>query len=287
VRAAIVAIVLASAGAAHAEVRHVPPADAEAGSALELVAEAPATTPTLVAHVRTTGTTAWAALELVRRDEAHWVAVVPATAVERPGLDYYLDAGGEHVFATPEWPHTLAVHASPEAERRARDVLRSANRRSRVHTMAEWVTYGEPVVSGMRVPDHYYRIDGDFSYKLWAYPLEELSWSWIGDRVALVEIYSPGGRFRLPTEPVKLHREFCGSPFWIIAAQALHRREIKEPVLQQLVRRMRIIGDQPFVVVPDNRGAAQPFKNAHLNFLRLQRNQPVEPGAETLKALTG
>ena len=168
-------LVLASTAAHAAEaVRHVPPADAEAGSPLELVAEAPATTPTLVAHVRTSGTPGWTAIELVRRDEEHWVAVVPPTAVERPGIDYYLDAGGEHVFASPEWPHTLLVHASPDDERRARDRIRSLGRRSRVHTIAEWVDYGEPKVDGMRLADHYYRIDGDFSYKLWAYPLEEL-----------------------------------------------------------------------------------------------------------------
>src|SRR5207248_1533092 len=43
------------------------------------------------------------------------------------------------------------------------------------------------------------------------------------DRVALVEIDSPGGRFGLPTESIEFHREFCRGPFWIIAAQALNR----------------------------------------------------------------
>jgi len=164
----------ASAGAAG--IRHVPPADAEAGSPLELVAEAPAATPQLVAHVRTSGTAAWVAIELVRRDEAHWVAVVPAATVARPGLDYYLDAGGDHVFATPEWPHTLPVHASAEADRKARDVVRFEGRRSRVHVLGDWIDYGSRTFmpNGMAVPDRYYRLDADFSYKLWAYPLEEL-----------------------------------------------------------------------------------------------------------------
>ncbi len=173
----LVIAALADAAVAHASaVRHVPPADAEAGSALELVAEAPASTPTLVAHVRTSGTAAWASIELVRRDEAHWVAVVPATSVARPGLDYYIDAGDTHVFATPEWPHTLPVHASVEAERRERDVVRFEGRRSRVHALGDWVDCGrrQYTPGGMTIPDHYYRIDADFSYKLWAYPLEEL-----------------------------------------------------------------------------------------------------------------
>ena len=53
-----------------------------------------AATPQLVAHVRATGATAFTEIELVRRDDAHWVAVVPATDVVVPGLEYYIDAGG-------------------------------------------------------------------------------------------------------------------------------------------------------------------------------------------------
>ncbi len=173
----VILAAIAHAPIAHASaVRHVPPADAEAGRALELVAEAPATTPTLVAHVRVAGTAAWTSIELVRRDEAHWVAVVPPTEVARPGLDYYIDAGDAHVFATPEWPHTLPVHASVDAERRARDVVRFEDRRSRVHVLGDWVDYGSRQFTpgGMTIPDRYYRVDADFAYRLWAYPLEEL-----------------------------------------------------------------------------------------------------------------
>lgn len=169
-------ILAALAHTASAAVRHVPPADAEAGRALELVAEAPATTPTLVAHVRISGTPTWSSIELVRRDEAHWVAVVPPTDVARPGLDYYIDAGESHVFATPDWPHTLPVHAAADAERRDRDVVRFQGRRSRVHVLGDWVDYGAHYrdASGMAIPDRYYRVDADFAYRLWAYPLEEL-----------------------------------------------------------------------------------------------------------------
>jgi hypothetical protein len=177
VKALVIIAVVAHASLAGATpVRHVPPANAEAGSPVELVAEAPSQTPTLVAHVRATGTQAWITIELVRRDEAHWVAVVPPAVVVRPGLDYYLDAGDAHVFATPEWPHTLPVHASAEAERRAHDVVRFEGRRSRIHTLGDWVDYGTRTYTagGMPVADRYYRVDADFSYKLWAYPLEEL-----------------------------------------------------------------------------------------------------------------
>jgi hypothetical protein len=162
------------AGVAYGGIRHVPPADAEAGSAVELVAEAGAATPTLVAHVRAANQTQFTAIELVRRDDAHWVAIVPATEVVTPGIAYYLDAGGEPVFASAEFPQSLPVHDAPEAQRKVRDLVRAQQHRSRVHAMGEWVDFGTRTVNGVKLPDNYYRIDGDFSYRLLAYPLEEI-----------------------------------------------------------------------------------------------------------------
>lgn len=168
----ILVVMLVARVAAADRIRHVPPADAEAGTSVELVVEAPAATPTLVAHVRITGQAQFRAIELVRRDDDRWVAIVP---VEPPGLDYYLDAGGQSVFATPEWPHTLPVHLGLMGARRARDLGRADNRRSRVHTSGEWVDFGHRTgTNGMKLQDNYYRVDADFSYRLWAYPLEEI-----------------------------------------------------------------------------------------------------------------
>lgn len=158
---------------APAIVRHVPPAEATAGTALELVAEAPPATPTLVVHYRSPGAP-FATLELVRKDDSHWVAVVPAAQVSAPGLEYYVDAGGLPVFASAQWPHTIPVGASATTERRARDLARAAGHRSRIHTAGEWVDYGTRTVAGQKLVDRYYRIDADFSYRLLAYPLEEL-----------------------------------------------------------------------------------------------------------------
>jgi hypothetical protein len=170
-----IASISIGAGLASAEpVRHVPPADAEAGTNLELVAEASGTTPVLAAHVRTTGQTQFTTIELVRRDDGHWVAVVPGKAVAAPGIDYYLDAGGEPVFASPDWPHSLPVHVTADSERQGRDLVRTKARRSRIHAMGEWVDFGTRTVNGQKLDDHYYRIDADFMYRLWAYPLEEL-----------------------------------------------------------------------------------------------------------------
>lgn len=167
--------IVASATAAHAQVRHVPPADAEAGKQLELVAAASPTTPTLVAHVRTKGAGAWVPIELVRRDDTNWVAVVPATTISPPGIEYYVVAGDQPVFASAQWPHSLGVSVPPDDERRARDTLRSRGRRSKVQAMGEWVEYGSTTSpGGTELVDRYYRFDADFSYRLWTYPLEEI-----------------------------------------------------------------------------------------------------------------
>lgn len=157
------------AGVAQAQVRHVPPAEAKTDEALELIAQAPPTTPKLVAHVRVLGDP-WTTIDLVHKDDASWVAVVPATAIKAPGVDYYITAGDAPVFASAEWPHQLQVKVPTDVERRERDMVRSHGRRSRINAMGEWVEYGQK--SGLA--DHYYRLDTDLSYRLWAYPLEEI-----------------------------------------------------------------------------------------------------------------
>jgi hypothetical protein len=172
--AALAGLAAPEARASELRVQHVPPADAEAGVALELVATAPPAAPALVAHYRPVGASAFASLELVRRDDQRWVAVVPAAAVAPPGVEYYLAAGGAPVFASPQAPHTTRVGVTSLSARRARDEARVARRRSRVHASAQWVDYGTRTVGGVELVDRYYRIDADFSYRLWAYPLEEL-----------------------------------------------------------------------------------------------------------------
>jgi len=169
-----IAILFAASTASAQAVRHVPPGDVEAGKQVELVAEAAATTPALVAHVRTHTGGEYKAIELVRKDDAHWVAVVPTETVEPPGIDYYLTAGDQPVFATPDWPHTMAVRAAPEDERRGRDLMRARGRRSKVNAQGEWVEFGRRKYGNSTVEDNYFRFEGDFSYRLLVYPLEEI-----------------------------------------------------------------------------------------------------------------
>jgi hypothetical protein len=176
----LIPLVLASvtASTAHAAITHVPPAEAEAGTPIELVADAPPASPTLVVHYRvhrTKSADAFQTLELVRKDGSQWVAVVPATAVSAPGLDYYITAGDQPVFASSNWPHTMPVMVSESSERRTRDLVRVDHRRSRVNAAFEWVEFGTNTDrNGNEIKDRYYRVDADFSYRLLAYPLEEL-----------------------------------------------------------------------------------------------------------------
>jgi hypothetical protein len=190
----ILALVCGARLAAADPVRHVPPADAEAGKELQLVAGADPATPTLTAHFRVRGTQPFQTVELVRKDDRAWVAVVPATAVVEPGIDYYITAGDAPVFASPEWPHTLEVHAAPDVERRTRDTLRAAGRRSRMQAMGEWVEFGSRRVGADQIADHYYRFDADFSYRLWTYPLEEIRVGYtrlLGDTLAAPDHMCP------------------------------------------------------------------------------------------------
>ncbi len=156
-------------------VRHVPPAGAQAGTPLELGADVAPTTSTLTLHYRTRGTTGeFAKIDLQRTGDTRWIVVVPAVGVVAPGLDYYLTAGDATVFASPEWPHTIEVTVPDAIDRRAHDLVRNLGRRSRIHTSGEWVNFGTRTVDDVKLVDRYYRIDADFAYRLWAYPLEEL-----------------------------------------------------------------------------------------------------------------
>jgi hypothetical protein len=216
VRGFVVITLLAASTSAFADpVRHVPPAEAISNTAVELVAEATATAPTIVAHYRTTGTTGeFAAIELVRR-EPDWVAVIPATAVVAPGVDYYLDVGGAPVFASAQHPHTVRVEITDDNARHGRDVQRTGDRRSRIHSAFEWVDFGARTVAmpggGVQTfADRYYRIDADFAYRLWAYPLEEIRVGYtrlIGDtELAGVKTeagFKVGGWFELGLAPIE------------------------------------------------------------------------------------
>jgi hypothetical protein len=174
----IAAVLCALATAAHAaperRVHHVPPAEAESGVALELVVDVPPATAALVVHYRSAGAAGWQTLELTRREGDRWIAAIAPTAVVAPGVEYYIESAGAPVFASAAAPHLTRVAVTESATRRVHDELRSGNRRYRMRASGEWVDYGTRVVDGAALRDNYYRLDGEFAYRLWAYPLDEI-----------------------------------------------------------------------------------------------------------------
>lgn len=154
--------------------RHVPPAEARTGVAIELVADSPASGPAPVLHYRAEGGAAWTDIELVRREDARWIATIPGAAVAPPAVEYYIDRSGAPVFASAADPHAVAVIVDDGPRRRAFDLARSRNTRSRVHVAGEWVDFGKTAIGVEEFTDRYYRIDADFAYHLLAYPLEDI-----------------------------------------------------------------------------------------------------------------
>jgi hypothetical protein len=163
-------------------VRHLPPAEASANEALRLTARVErASERTLVLQYRPVGMDTWTTLAFDRGPSDEWVAVVPAAQVQAPGVEYFiasLEASeGEaprDEFASAAAPHQVGIVVQEREQRRARDLARNRARRSRLRVSSEYVSYGARSAEANSIADHYYRVDADFSYRLLAYPLEEI-----------------------------------------------------------------------------------------------------------------
>lgn len=183
-RIALVLGLVATAAPALADgVRHLPPAEASAGADLVLSAELDrASERTLVVRFRPLGAVAWSERELTRAGDRTWQARIPASLMISPGLEYFLvtiEPGADPSTAVDEFgsaaaPHLVSVQADARAQRRARDLARAVDRRSRVRLAGEVVDYGTRTAGMTDVHDRYYRVDADFGYRLLTYPLEEI-----------------------------------------------------------------------------------------------------------------
>lgn len=183
-------VALSTGGVARADgVRHLPPAETTAGEELVLAADlARASERALVVRYRPLGATSWSELAFARAGDRTWEAHIPAADVVPPGLEYFLvttapastaGAAGAASADVDEVgsaiaPLVVAVEDSPRALRRARDLARAHGHLWRVRVAGELVDYGGRRDGGVEVPDHYYRVDADVSYRLLAYPLEEI-----------------------------------------------------------------------------------------------------------------
>lgn len=159
-------------------VRHVPPSEAAPGAALELeVNVGQAWEATLEIRFRPVGTGAWQSATFTRREADQYVVTIPATAVQPPGVEYFLVSTGETTythFASPEMPHRVNVFRDPVEVRRDEHMARHENRRAQVSTAAEYVDYGDRSIAGKTIPDRYYRIDVDVGYRVLRFPLATL-----------------------------------------------------------------------------------------------------------------
>lgn len=168
---------LARAGA----VRHVPVAEAEAGASLSVPARVErGFESTVTLHFRPVVSPTWRTAEFQRQGE-EWAAVIPASQMMAPGVDYFIEVAGpdgrpQAAFASAAMPHRISVRQSAGDLRRDRELGRSAGRRSRFSAMGEWVDFGTRTYEkdGMQreIPDRYYRIDASYTYLLLAYPLK-------------------------------------------------------------------------------------------------------------------
>jgi len=110
------------------------------------------------------------------------------------------------------YPFQLNLHRLPEMERAAcvrgliTAAVASAACASAPDSFGQWIE----AAFGPGIGDVFLQ---PYNVKVWAYPLEELSWSWIGDRVALVDLprvvenirldrddvsWGPNSQFRFP-----------------------------------------------------------------------------------------
>lgn len=159
-------------------VRHVPPAQAAPGAALDIVVDVgEAWEATLEVRYRPVDTGAWQHATFARREQEQYVATIPAQSVQPPGLEYFLVSVGQATythFASSERPHRVNVFRSAVEVRRAKHLARHGGHRAQVRMAAEYVDYGDRDVAGKTIADRYYRVDAAVGYRVLSFPLRTL-----------------------------------------------------------------------------------------------------------------
>lgn len=180
----------ANAADGTAVVYHVPLAEASAGDTIAIEARiGGAFREELELRVRGGADGSWQAFPFQRTDDGGYRAVVPGEAVQPPGFTYYIvgrAAQGEVLhFANAENPHRVRVSLDEEVELRERELERSHHRRYQARVATEYVDFGRRTIVDLAtgqehsVPDSYYRIDGEFGYRVLRYPLRALRFGYV------------------------------------------------------------------------------------------------------------
>jgi hypothetical protein len=167
-----------AAAAETARVFHVPPADAEVGQPLVLVAEVDrAWAASLEVRYRPADGGPWSEARFQRSDDGY-IASIPADVMVPPGIDYFIvghaDGAEATHFASAEAPHRVEVYLGGDVLRATRELELVGGRRARFRIAGEWVDYGSRTLEGRSIADRYYRVEADLTYLLLAYPLHAL-----------------------------------------------------------------------------------------------------------------
>jgi hypothetical protein len=196
---------LALSGAASAQpavrVRHLPPAETPPARTLALEATVDrAWEATIELSYRAAGDSAWTHATFARRTPTQYVAEIPAAVVQPPGVEYFIataaattgaDAAGNVLFASPEAPHRVAVFPKATALLRDRYLERYQGRLAQIRVAGEYVDYGSRRYGEVELPDRYYRVDADVTYRLLRMPLVSLRF---GYTHLIGETAPPGAR---------------------------------------------------------------------------------------------
>lgn len=116
-----------------------------------------------------------------------YAATIPTPVIAPPGFEYYLATGQpEHVhFASADRPHPVRVRLPDAVAEHRQELARHDGRRAQVQFRGEYVDFGRRTVTDVRtgdeyrVRDAYYRVEGDFTYRLFRRPLRELRFGYM------------------------------------------------------------------------------------------------------------
>jgi hypothetical protein len=178
-------VLIASTGAAAADpaaprVRHVPMGSTPVDQPVQIIATVDrAWQATLELHYRAAAA-GWRTAQFELGSDGDYRAILPAAVARPPGFDYYIasvDRAGARVahFASAADPHrVMVVEPAPVVDRR-RELQAYRNRRARVQSSFEWVDFGRRrIQEDASVPDHYYRVEVDASFRVLRFPLHTL-----------------------------------------------------------------------------------------------------------------
>lgn len=159
---------------------HVPPATTAPLRPLRITVDLPANTDANVElRYRTGGGPAWQAVPFARSMDTRHVAMIPATDVRPPGVEYFivaLDKGEETaMFGSRDRPHPVAVDEHPKQLQQAQLLAARDGRRAEVSARFDMVSYA----SSGAPRDGYYRLEAAVGYLLLALPIKTLRFGYI------------------------------------------------------------------------------------------------------------